>query len=661
MLLDHVATTLDAEGVGELLTMAGFELEGVEGDVLDIKVTSNRGDGLSVVGLAREVLAKDPASRPTALYERAVAGFSDVPLGDAEAPGVTVESERCRRLTAVRIESVRAQDSPKWLVERLEAAGMRSLGLLVDLTNYVMLELGAPTHTFDADRLTGGRLVIREAREDESIKTLDGGEHRQIAGLTMVCDAERPQSVAGIMGGAESETTDSTTAVLLEAGNWEPIPIRRTRVRLGLGTEASYRFERDADPLGTLPAIRRYVELLRAEQPAIRVSAPADVARPPREIPPIVLRMSRTVARLGMPVSAEEARGYLTRLGMAVWGDGEPFTVAPPTWRPDLRREDDLVEEIGRVHGYEKIPEAAPVGSVSGGGRLGPYLREARLREAALRAGFDETVSHSLRDLSPLDAGADRVRPRVAPGPETSVLRDSLLPGLADAAVRNGGRDLHLFEMGRVFRPDEERTALALLSVGRLSGEFRKGDPSSSADFLSLKGTVEGLLGEVSGPAEFRRPSTPDARLHPGRQAEIVSGDAVVGRLGELHPEVTRALGLSGEVVVAELFPAALAAVEPDYRPVSRQPGTRRDLAVLAPRSLLFSEIRRVVEWAVGPELENLGVFDVYEGAGIPEGHRSIGIALTLRKAAATFTDEEANGVRELVAAALVAAGATIR
>ncbi len=459
MLRDFVETRLGPAEVGDLLTMAGFELEGieeVEGDtVLDIKVTPNRGDGLSVFGLSREVLAKDAEARPTELYERACRRF---PMPDDQEDGetgafasVTIETDDCPRYACRMFRNVPQGDSPDWVQRRLRQAGMRPISLLVDLTNYVMLELGQPLHAFDLDSLRGPEIIVRHARSGERLTTLDGAEHKLAPGHLMICDAERPVAVAGVMGGQDTEVTPATMNMLLESANFRNTAVRRTRKQLGLSTEASYRFERSVDPDGVVAALNRFAELLEAiDGGASRVFGVIDRYPGRVERPPIRLAVERTCRLLGLVVTLEQCRTYLERLGMEVREEGGNLLVVPPSWRPDVVREDDLIEEVGRVHGYERIPEVLPQGSTPQGGVGGEYARIERLRDALLRGGCTQIVSHSLVGVSPLDdPGAEKIGPKNPVSPEAAWLRTSLLPCLADAARRNGAKDLWLFEEGR--------------------------------------------------------------------------------------------------------------------------------------------------------------------------------------------------------------------
>ncbi|MFZ4508657.1 MAG: phenylalanine--tRNA ligase subunit beta [Fimbriimonas sp.] len=675
MLRDFVQTAKDAEAIGELLTMAGFELEGIEevdGDaVLDIKVVSNRGDGLSVFGLAREVLAKDLDAVPSDLYNRAAGRFQpSVPA----VPGtfeVKIETEDCNRFACLQFDGVQNGSSPDWIQRRLTQAGLRPISLLVDLTNYVMLEVGQPLHVFDRTKLHGPQIVVRKARSGEKLTTLNGIEHELRPDQMMICDADRPVGAAGIMGGADTEVDEATTQVLLESAHFLNTSVRRTRKQLGLSTDASYRFERSVDPDGVVAALWRFAELLATVDggtslvPGLVDVYPGVVTRER-----ITLRQSRAVRLLGMEVSFAEIVNYLSRLGMQVEAnDPENIVVTPPSWRPDLVREDDLIEEVGRVHGYERIPSWLPGGSTTQGGLAGFALFAEQLKERWLRLGYDQTLSHSLRGLHPLDTPDEvRVQPRIALAPEMQYLRNSLLPGLADAAQRNGLRDVHLFELGNVFAgvpgTHEEWRSLAALTTGRLMPAARANEPSPAADFFSLKGSLLAAFADLGVKLEVELPNEVDPRLHPTRQAILTVSGTKVGVLGELHPDTAEELDFPQAVVVAEIHLARLyeLGTEPlKLKPVSRNPAVRRDLSVLFDQSVPFSAIEEAVAKASGGLLERQWLFDVYDGQGIAEGKHSLSIAITLRKQGENFTDEEANQVREQVAAALVELGGTMR
>lgn len=679
MLRDFVETPLSAEGLADLLTMAGFEVEDVvevEGEsVLDVTVMANRGDGLSALGLAREVLAKDEAAKPTALYERARARFALPDDGRAPDGGwgasVTIETDRCSRYACRLFDGLANLDAPDWMQRRLRQAGMRPLGLVVDVTNYVLLEVGQPLHAFDFDKLEGGAIVVRQASADGRIVTLNGEDHALTADDMMICDATRPVAVAGVMGGLDTEVTGQTRRMLLESAHFENFSVRRTRKRLGLSTEASYRFERWVDPDGVGAALNRFRELY-AEVAGDAGCLPGLIDRYPLPFRPasVRLRVDRCDRLLGMDVPAPQVRQYLQALGFAVDGEASPFQVTPPTWRPDVVREDDLIEEVGRVHGYDRIPEVLLQGTTPLGGAFGIYGLTDRVRDAVLRCGFHQTISHSLRDAGPLDFPLNElVAVRNPHSPEMGMLRNSLLPCLADNARRNGGRNVHLFEIGRVFVKGDhqigESPELGLLSCGALDAPSRE-KCSPEASFFTLKGVLAEVGAAVGAGLEFEPPTAPDRRLHPTRQASVLAADepVLLGVLGQIHPGVAEEVDLPAETILAEIDLLALAAhidAEPHYRPISRNPAVRRDISFEAPKSLDYARIEAVLRAAAGDVLERLWVFDLYAGPGVTEGSHSLSVALQLRKMGENFTDEQANQVRDACVAALGALGAKQR
>lgn len=676
MLRDYVETALDAEAVGDLLTMAGFELEGIEtvdGDaVLDVKVVSNRGDGLSVFGLAREVLAKDRNAQATDLYKRAAARF---PMPESEnlaatQTSVQIETEHCHRYACRLFDGIPDTPTPEWVRRRLEQAGQRSLGLVVDLTNYVMLEIGQPLHAFDLDLLAERRIIVRQARDGERLVTLNGDEHELNPGMMMICDAERPVAAAGIMGGLATEVTEKTRRVLLESANFAGPSIRSTRRALGLSTEASYRFERSVDPELVVAALNRFAELLaEVDGGASRVPGVVDVYPTPPEPRSITLDVDRAARLLGMPVAPADAERYLTALGCRVQAEGVAFTVERPTWRPDLEREEDLVEELGRVQGYENIPETPIQGATTLGGVFGIYRFVDEVREAMVRLGYAQIISHTLRDQHPLDFHERwRVRVRNPHAPEIAYLRDSVLPSLSDAALRNGARHLHLFEIGRVFIRGEyqydESPELGVLSIGQIEQEHWQGYDRAEADFYAMKGVIEQMAELVHTQLDVEPVREADRRFHPTRQAALVTTDDVlVGGFGVIHPDVAEATGLPAHTVMAELDLLAFYRGDhepPPLRTIHRNPSVRRDISVQIDKAVPFARVEEAVRGACGDVLERFWLFDVYEGSGLPEGSHSLALALQLRKAG-NFTDEEANQVRDAAVAALESLGAKLR
>lgn len=678
LLRDLVTISATPQEISDLLTMAGFEVEDLfeEGgdSVLDIKVVPNRGDGLSALGLSREILAVRPDASPTDLYKRLTSGYD---LGDHSAPeaaaatSVIIESAACSRYACRVFRDVQNGDSPEWLAQRVTQFGMRPISLLVDLSNYVMIETGQPLHCFDLDRLAGGRIVVREARDGEKIRTLNGIDHELTTEQLMICDADKPVAVAGVMGGEETEVGPATRNMLLESAHFGAQSIRKTRKTLGLNTDASYRFERSVDPMGVVRALDRFADLYQQITGKSCLPGVVDVFPAPPIARQVSARASQISLLLGVKLSAEECKTYLQWLGFGVEGSGEPFTVTVPSWRPDVEQEHDVAEEVARVHGYDKIPETMPVGQTTRGGVFGLPALVDRARESLLRCGLTQVINHTLRKSHPLDFKEDRrIGPRNPSSPETALMRDSLLPGLAETALRNGGRNLHLFEVGRVFVKGDyqvdESPEVAILSTGLLFPSHWSQKSDVQADFYSLKGVVEELAGDLGDLISFDYPRDPDRRFHPTRQCGVLldNNRSWAGTIGQIHPDIADELGLPRETFLAELDLLVFAIhdnADPALRALSRNPAVRRDIAVVLPKSVPYAQIQESIAAACGPDLEKQWLFDVYEGKGISEGSHSLAIALQLRRMGENLTDESANELRDRAVQSLTSLGGILR
>jgi phenylalanyl-tRNA synthetase beta chain len=680
-LKDFVQFELSAEALAERLTMAGLEVEQVEetpqGEVLALYITPNRGDCLSIFGIAREVYALlGDACQPTPLFERLNAQILNPPPAEpGEVPQYArveiLDPDLCPRYAARVIREVRIAPSPAKVQNRLLAAGMRPINNIVDATNYVMLELGQPLHAFDLDTLIDHRIVVRQAREGEIIHTLDGREHAIAPPMLMICDAERPVAVAGIMGGAETEVTPQTRHILMESAHFSPLSIRRTARALDLRTESSYRFERFVDPNLVLVAQYRVCELIEQWTGVAAVPGVLDVYPKPYPVRELTLRLARAEELLGFKVEDEEAHAVLQRLNLNPQPMGErTLRVQLPLYRyEDLKREVDLVEELGRVLGYERIPESPPVGITTQGKDSPEGAFSERVRTILLSAGLQEIVSHTLEPANPLQLPPP-VELRNPMSDELRYLRSSILSGLVFAADHNrrrGMHDLHLFEIGRVFAQDEssqghrERLALGILMTGALHAPHWTGKPRE-ADFYSLKGVVEHLLTLLGIDAEFVAMgessfSTPsDARFHPGRVAEAVAQGRWLGRLGELHPLIQRQYELRRRVYLAEFDLEALHALAAHtvrYRSLPTQPPVLRDIAVIVSQEVPVGRLFATIWQAGGEWIESVRLFDRYTGAPVPEGSHSLAFSLVFRHPERTLTDEEVNARVEAIFEAL--------
>ena len=670
-LREFVDVPVEPKQLAEDLTLVGLAVDGVEarGDdvVLDLDITTNRVDCMNVYGVAREV---------SVLYGRPLAPldltFAETGPPAAEALDVAIEAaDLCPRFCA-RVLDVRIGPSPAWLRERLEAVGVRPINNVVDLTNYVMIEMGQPTHAFDLALVAGGRLRVRWAREGESLKTLDGVARALAPRQGVVAGTGVPLALAGIMGGASSEVSDATRTVALEAAYWEPLAIRRAAKSLQMHTEASHRFERGADPEAPPIATARIAHLLQkigagSTRPGLidRVAA----ARPVRTA---VLRPERVSAVLGTPVPEERATAILAGLGFSAGPpEGGAIRFAIPTWRGDVAREVDLIEEVGRHHGLGNVPSTVP--ATAGVGGLRPWqARERQVREVLVAAGLTEVINYAF--VSAAAAAPDpapRVRLANPLSEEQGVLRSSLmLPGLLanlQTNLRHGRRDVRLFELGRVFAPAEplprEERRLGFL----LSSDARPrhwSEPARPSDVFDGKGLLETLCLRL-GLAPFRLdPAGAPAFLHPGRSARVLRGEEAVGYLGVLHPDLARQWELKDETVVAELgLDGVLAETPPParFRALARFPEVARDLSVVCDAGLPAAQIEARVKAAGGELLRAVAVTDRYEGPPVPAGRVSLTLALRYQHPGRTLTGEEVQASVDAVVQALLAAGFEIR
>ena len=594
--------------------------------VLDVTPTMNRGDLLSVYGLAREVAALfDGELRPMP--------GTDPPIRAEEPVDIRVEDpEGCPRYIGRVFRGAAIGPSPLWLRARLATVGIRSISNVVDVTNYVMHALGSPLHVFDRATLDQGRIVVRRARDGEEIRTLDGTIRRLDGRDLVIADAERPVAIAGVMGGLETEVTDTTTEILLEAANFEPITILTTSERLGLRSEASNRWEKGVDPI-VAESAAVYASQLIVELAGGELVGSSDVVAPLSEPPALHLRPERTNAVLGLDVSEAEQRRILEGLQFTV---GDAWHVGVPSWRArDVTREIDLVEEVGRFV-LDRVPFTLPRRRYMRG-RLTKDQRVRRLVEDVLVGlGFDEGYTWSLAAEDP-DEGAV-----VLPDPMTSdqaVLRTTLLPGLAEAArtqVDAGAEGIALFEIARVYLPSGEALPEERWRVG---GVVQGG-------YGPAKGAVETLHGALHLTRSFEREGTPGPLFHPGKTARTDEGP-----VGELHPTVLEGTWGAFELDLATLAEAAPERVE--YEDVITFPALRQDIALAVPEEVEAGALVAAVREAAGPELREARVFDVYRGEQVGEGRKSVAIRLAFQSPERTLSDDDATAIRERIVTAL--------
>ncbi|CAM5454794.1 Phenylalanine--tRNA ligase beta subunit OS=Rhodanobacter lindaniclasticus OX=75310 GN=pheT PE=3 SV=1 [Rhodanobacter lindaniclasticus] len=622
---------------------------------IELKLTPNRPDCLGLHGLAHDVAA---------LFD------SRVKTGEQAAAPVTSEARRGIRLEAGKdaprylgrvVEGIDpAVRTPLWLAERLRRAGLRPISAVVDVTNYVMLELGQPLHAFDNDTLEGD-IVVRHAHSGEALKLLDGSEAKLDDGFVLIADEASPLAVAGVMGGFDSRVTDATRNIFLESAHFAPAAIMGRARKLGLHTDASHRFERGVDPELPRRALERATELLLAiaggrAGPVLAAENPADLPRPA----PVALRRERLKRVLGVEVADAEVARIFTALGMQVASVADGWRVTAPSSRFDIEREEDLIEEVARIFGYDKIPTHSPSGALVLAVEPEARINELALREQLAARGYHEAVNLSFvaADLLARWGFDERLVPLANPlSADLAVMRPSLLPGLIEALRHNRARQqerVRLFEVARVFGagdPPLETPSLAIVACGNARAE-QWGEPSRALDFHDLKGDLDALIAWGGEPERWSvHADALPCWLHPGRGARLARDGETVGHLGALHPRLARELDLGPDVHVLEVaLDPLLARRLPQAGAVPRFPAVRRDIAMELPESVSWSRIEQTVRGTLGVRLRELRLFDRYNGKGVEAGRKSLAMGLILQDASRTLTDIDADHwVREAV------------
>ncbi|MCH8029668.1 MAG: phenylalanine--tRNA ligase subunit beta [Candidatus Dadabacteria bacterium] len=655
----------ESEGIMILPTETGLgeslaEALDLEDTVIEIGVTPNRADCLSVVGVARELgamlgsTARRPETQPTEQGED-IEGVVSVTVEDTEG---------CPRYSCRVIKGVKIGPTPHWLAKRVEASGIRSINNVVDVTNYVLLELGQPLHAFDYDLIEGGAIIVRPAREEEKITTLDGA-HRTLCGDDLlICDASRPVALAGVMGGATSEVTEETVNILLESAYFNPSRVRRMSKRANLRSESSYRFERGVDPNGVVRALDRAAKLIREVAGGDVARGSIDIYPSPVEPCTVKLRAERANSLLGTDIPIEKITSILSGLGMEVeqTSEGE-LHVRVPTFRVDIEREVDLIEEVARHWGYDKIPTTTPralMALVEGENRTNAVA--SRAREILTGAGFLEAINYSFEDpeLLYLYSAAEQVNLLNPLTRESSAMRTTLLAGIMKNIAMNLNRheeDLRVFEVGRCYVPTEqgglpkETLKVSGAATGKRGIEFWD---KVEYNFYDLKGVMENLFDSLALSATVSYEEVKaDSFLHPGRSAMITIKGEEVGFMGEIHPRIQERLDISKSVYVFELDLDKLSELSASapraLSPLPRFPSLRRDLALIVNDNLIVGDILKEISKIKTPYIEEASVFDVFTGKPIEEGKKSVAVSIVLRATDKTLTDEEANSVQNKI------------
>lgn len=636
-----------------------FDAMGWRDYQIEIGLTPNRPDCLSVIGVAREVAALygKQLTLPTINLTEAMEEIS------THARVAIENSAACPRYAARMIRGVKIGPSPEWMVRRLEAVGMRSINNIVDVTNYVMMELGHPLHAFDFRFVEEGRIVVKSAQEGDKFATLDGQEHQLSADDLMICDGRKAVALAGVMGGLNSEVQDDTETILLEAAYFNPVTVRRTSKRLGLHTESSHRFERGADIDMVPVALDRAAALMAELGGGDVLAGVVDVypqSLPQREIALALINVNRL---LDLSLDAATVIRCLESIGLTVTtqaGESDIFAVSIPSFRPDLEREIDLIEEVARLNGYDKIPVTMPIGVVDATLPPARQRLQKKLRDMIVAAGFAETINYSFigaNAVEKIGLSDNDVRRSQVPilnplSEEQAVMRTSLVPSVLESVARNlnyRSSDLRLFELRPVFlaaesEQTEERLSLVAVMTGRKDPEGWA-QSSANLDFFDLKGVVEGFLSAFGIEQGMFDGAATQPYLHPGKSCALMTQSGVLlGYLGEVHPRTLAAFDIDQPVYLLELDAEELLrhhVARRSFTPLSRFPDVSRDTALLVDADTKAAEILGILRQNKAKTVEDLTLFDLYTGQGIPQGKKSIGIRIRYRDMTKTLTEEE--------------------
>ena len=627
---------------------------GNDDTVVDFEITNNRPDCYSILGLAREAAAA--FNKPMRHHDPVVRGGAAGELSELLEVEVPAE-DLCRRYTARMVRNVKIAPSPKWLRQRLRANGVRPINNIVDITNYVMLEYGQPMHAFDYRYVGSGKIVVRRSEPGEALTTLDGNVRTLTPGMLVIADETKPIGLAGIMGGENSEIMDDTVDVVFESANFNGTSIRQTALALGMRTEASGKFEKNIDPLLTLPAVDRACELVELLGAGEVMDGVIDVLNDIPEPRTIELEPDRINALLGTDISEADMVEYLRRLEIPVEG----HEIRVPSWRPDLVGMADIAEEVGRLFGYNNIPTTTFRGAATEGGYTEAMKLENRAGSLCRSLGYSEILTYSFVSPSifdqirlPEDSSLrNAMRIQNPLGEDASIMRTVALPSMLAILARNNAYHndaVKLYELAKVYLPKpgqilpDEPKHLVLGTYGE------------HEDFFKMKGEIEAFLRGMNVPEARYTAEKHDPTFHPGRCARVSMGGVDLGCFGQIHPLVARSYGIDGEIFAAELnFTALLSLQLPEktYTPLPKYPAVTRDIAVVCDEAVTVAALSDCIRAAGGKLLRSVELFDIYRGKGIASGSKSAAFRLTLRADDRTLTDADVDGVVSAVLAAL--------
>ena len=642
-----------------------IEALGLHDTVFEYEITSNRVDCYSVIGIAREAAAT--FRKPLVLPEVTVKGN-----GEKAEDYISVEvqdKELCPRYCARVCKNIKIGPSPKWMQRRLAASGIRPINNLVDITNYVMEEYGQPMHAFDLSTIAGHKIIVRRAKDGDVFRTLDGQDRSLDSDVLMICDAEKEVGIAGIMGGENSMITDSVTTVLFEAATFNGANIRKSAKRLGLRTDASGKFEKGLDPYNAEAAINRACQLIEELGCGEVVSGMVDVCGELKANVVLPFEPARYNKLLGTDVSEQEMLDIFKMIGVAY--DGEKGTLTVPTFRQDILRQCDIAEEVARFYGYDKIPTTLPTGEATTG-KLPFKLRiEQKARHIAEYCGFSQGMCYSFESPKVFDklllAADDPARQAITIanplGEDFSIMRTVSLNGMLISLATNYNRrnkDVRLYELGNIYLPK----SLPLTELPEERMQFTLG-MYGDCDFFDMKGVVEEFLESIGmHKRESYDPKAGRNYLHPGRQANILYEDQLIGYLGEVHPEVCDNYDLKTRAYVAVLdIPAILpyATFDRKYEGIAKYPAVLRDISMVVPKSVLAGQIEAVIAQRGGKILEDYRLFDIYEGDQIKDGYKSMAYSITFRAKDRTLEEADVTGAMKKILNGLEGMGIELR
>ncbi len=636
---------------------------GLDDTVFEYEITNNRVDCYSIIGIAREAAAtfRKPFTPPVVTETGNAEDINDYVKVDVEA------TDLCSRYTARLVKNIKLAPSPKWMQRRLASAGIRPINNIVDITNYVMEEYGQPMHAYDYDTLAGGKIVVRRAKDGEKFMTLDGQERTLDSDMLMICDGEKAVGLAGIMGGENSKITDDVKTMLFEAATFDGTNIRKATKRLGLRTDASGKFEKGLDPENALAAMNRACQLIEELGAGEIVGGVVDVYPNKKERVRVPFEPERINALLGTNVSVEEMLGYFKMLELDY--DEAKQELIIPTFRQDLLRTADIAEEVARFFGYANIPTTLPHGASTMGKISFKQRVEDVAGEIAQFCGFSQAMTYSFEspkvfDKLKLAADAEERKTVVISNPlgeDFSIMRTLPLNGMLTSLATNYNRrnkDVKLYELAKVYVPVEgedlpnERVQFTLGFYG-------------DGDFFTMKGVVEEFLEKIgmSARPEYD-PEAGKTFLHPGRQAEILYKDTVIGYLGEVHPDVADTYGLGDRTYIAVLdLPEILpfASFDRKYEGIAKFPAVTRDISMVMPKTVLVGEVEKIIEKRGGKLLEKYNLFDIYEGAQIKEGFKSVAYTISFRAKDRTLEDKDIQPIMEKILEDLSGMGIELR